>query len=57
MVEDVGLQRAHEQQRGGARIAATDHAGVHRAAEVIADHDQATARRAVGRVGVERHYY
>src|SRR5216683_737675 len=45
--EDVRLQGTHEQDGGGARIAAADHPRVHGAAEVVADDHQAPAGRAV----------
>ena len=51
MKEDVRLQRSHEQQRGGARIANVQHAGGLRAPEVLG-HDLQTAAR--GRVGIAR---
>lgn len=53
MEEDVALQRAHEEQRGGARIADPQPAGGGGAAEVVGDDGEAAARRAVG-FGVER---
>ena len=55
MVHHVRLQRAHEKERGRPWIAFSDHAGIHRAAEVIADDSQATPGRTVGSVGIERY--
>lgn len=54
MQKDVGLERSHEEQRGGARIANAQHAGGGGAAEVAGDDAQSAARRRVVALGVER---
>jgi len=54
MDDHVRLQRAHEQQRERARIAAAHGAGVHGALEVAGDDRQSAPRRTVSGVGVER---
>lgn len=53
MDEHVRLELAHEEQRERTRITGTDDAGVHRAAEVVGDDGDRTARRTVVRRGVE----
>jgi len=53
MHHHVRLERAHEQERCRARVAAPDHAGIHRAAEIVADDGEAAPRRTVGGIGVE----
>jgi hypothetical protein len=53
MEEDVALQRSHEEQRRGARVADAQASGGGGAAEVVGDDGEAAARRAVG-VGIER---
>jgi hypothetical protein len=55
MHHHVRLQRAHEKQCRGSRVAAPDHAGIHGTTEVVADDRQAASRRAVGSIGVERY--
>lgn len=50
MEEDVSLQRPHEEQRRGARIADPQTAGGGGTAEVVGDDGEAAARRAVGLV-------
>lgn len=55
MHHHVRLERTHEQERRRARVAAPEHAGVHGTTEVTADDSEATAGRAVGGIGVERH--
>ena len=57
MHHHVRLQRAHEKQRRRARIAAPDHAGIHRTAEVVADDGEAASRWAVSGGGIERYDY
>jgi len=47
MEEDVALQRSHEEQRGGARVADAQPPGGGGAAEVVGDEREAAARRAV----------
>jgi hypothetical protein len=54
--DHVRLQRAHEKQRAAARVAAPDHAGFHRPAEVVRDNRESATRRAVGSIGIERHH-
>ena len=56
MDHHVRLERPHEQQRKGARIAAADDARVHRPSKVISDDGKDAARRAVLRIGIERHH-
>ena len=51
--EDVGLQRAHEEERGGARFFHVQHAGLGGAAEVVGDDAEAAARRRVVVADVE----
>lgn len=46
MEKDVGVQRSHEQPRGGARIADADDAGRCGAAEIVLDDHQPAPRRA-----------
>ena len=53
MHHHVRLERAHEEECRSAWIAASDHAGVHRTAEVVADDSEAAPRWAVRRIGVE----
>ena len=55
MDHHVRLKRSHEQQRKRPRIALPDDAGLHRACEVIGDERKHAPRRAVLRIGVERH--
>lgn len=52
MKENVSLQRSHEEERGGARIADVQPSGGGGAAEVVGDDGEAAARRAVA-LGVE----
>lgn len=52
--EDVRLQLAHEEERERARVAAAHGAGVDAAAEVVADHANGHARRALLVFGAER---
>ena len=54
MQHHVRLQRAHEQDCGGTRIAAANDSRLHRSAEVVGDHDQPAPGRAVGGVSIER---
>lgn len=53
MQKDVGLERSHEKQRGGAWIADAQHAGGGGAPEVAGDDAQPAARRRVVALGVE----
>ncbi|HJW95381.1 MAG TPA: hypothetical protein VJ901_17315, partial [Thermoanaerobaculia bacterium] len=53
--EDVALQRAHEKERGGVRIADAHHACFGSAAEVVGDDFQSAPRRIVG-LGIERQH-
>jgi hypothetical protein len=53
MEEDVRLQRAHEEQRGGARVLDADDAGLGGAAEVVGDDAEAAARRRILGADVE----
>ena len=53
MEQNVALQRAHEEQRRGARVADPQPAGGRGAAEVVGDDGEAAPRRAVA-LGVER---
>ena len=55
MHHHVRLERAHEEERRRARVAAPDHSGVHGAAEIVVDDHQTTPRWTVGGVGVEWH--
>ncbi len=52
--EDVGLERSHEDEGGGARIADAHSAGLGGAAEVVGDDGQPAARRRVFLADVER---
>jgi len=54
MEEDVGLQRSHEEERGGAGILHPEHAGRRGALKVVRDGGQGTARRARFVARVER---
>ena len=51
--EDIGLQRAHEKERGGARFFHVQHAGLGGAAEVVGDDAETAARRRVVVADVE----
>lgn len=51
--EDVRLQRAHEEERGGARFFDVQDAGLGGAAEVVGDDAEAAARRGVVVADVE----
>ena len=55
MEHHVRLERAQEEECEGARIASADHAGIHRAAEVIGHNHESAAGRAVRRFRIERH--
>lgn len=54
MEEDVGLQRSHKEERGGARISDMQDAGDRGALEVVSDGGQGTARRTRFVTRVER---
>ena len=54
MHHHVRLERAHEQECRRARIAAPDHARLHRTAEIVGDNDETASRWAVGGIGIER---
>lgn len=54
MQEDVRLERSHEEECGGARIADAQHAGRGGAAEVFGDDAETAAGRAVVALRVER---
>ena len=56
MEHHVRLERAHEEECEGARIAAADDAGVHRPAKVVGHDHQSAAGRAVSRIRIERHH-
>jgi hypothetical protein len=56
MEHHVRLERAQEEKCEGARVALADHAGVHRAAEVIGHDHEPAAGRAVRRFRIERHH-
>ena len=51
--EDIGLQRAHEKERGGARFFHVQHAGLGGAAEVVGDDAETASRRRVVVADVE----
>src|SRR5881398_3681761 len=53
MQEDVGLQRSHEDERGGPRIADAHDAGGGGAAKIVGDDLQTPARRRVLAASVE----
>jgi hypothetical protein len=53
--EHVRLQRTHEDESFCPRIAAPNHSRLHGPAEVVRDDSQASARRAVGGIGIEGH--
>jgi hypothetical protein len=52
--QDVRLQRSHEEERGGARVADAQHAGLGGAAEVVGDDAEAAPGRGVFVADVER---
>jgi len=53
MDHHVGLERSHEEQCVGSRVAGPDHAGIDRSAEVIGHDRDAPSRRAVVGAGIK----